>query len=248
MKSKPRPRSDPFVIIDLEGTASRLMSYAISQSDLVIIPMKEQQQDALTALDVIQETHRDMKATRRKIPYVVLFTQSRAAVKSRTARHIAQQFKGNIHIDTFTTEIHESDAFAAMFSMGGHVAQIRERSGQGAGQHRDFPHRGHRPATRHSRRPIRESSMSDREALAMPSFDDLDDLDDFAPRGRAGKPRSAPRPRHRPHPPTLALTLLRAPSRRPNQSLAPPPAAPTLSAPSTRCHTSPRGRRQTTGS
>ena len=38
---------DPFVIIDLEGTASRLMSYAISQADLVIIPMKEQQQDAL---------------------------------------------------------------------------------------------------------------------------------------------------------------------------------------------------------
>lgn len=44
---------DPFVIIDLEGTASRLMSYAISQADLVIVPMKEQQQDALAALDVI---------------------------------------------------------------------------------------------------------------------------------------------------------------------------------------------------
>jgi chromosome partitioning protein len=113
---------DPFVIIDLEGTASRLMSYAISQADLVVIPMKEQQQDALAALDVIQEIHRDMKATRRKIPYSVLFTQSRAAVKSRTARHISAQFRDNDHIDTFTTEIHERDAFAAMFSMGGTVA------------------------------------------------------------------------------------------------------------------------------
>lgn len=113
---------DPFVIIDLEGTASRLMSYAISQADLVIIPMKEQQQDALAALDVIQEIHRDMKATRRRIPYAVLFTQSRAAVKSRTARHIAAQFRSNAHIDCFATEIHERDAFAAMFSMGGTVA------------------------------------------------------------------------------------------------------------------------------
>ncbi len=115
---------DPFVIIDLEGTASRLMSYAISQADLVIIPMKEQQQDALAALDVIQEIHRDMKATRRKIPYAVLFTQSRAAVKSRTARHIGTQFRGNEHIDTFDTEIHERDAFAAMFSIGGTVADM----------------------------------------------------------------------------------------------------------------------------
>ena len=67
--------SDPFVIIDLEGTASRLMSYAISQADLVIVPMKEQQQDALAALEVIQEIHCDMKATRRVIPYAALFTQ-----------------------------------------------------------------------------------------------------------------------------------------------------------------------------
>lgn len=110
------------MIIDLEGTASRLMSYAISQADLVVIPMKEQQQDALAALDVIQEIHRDMKATRRKIPYSVLFTQSRVAVKPRTARHISAQFSNNDLIDTFATEIHERDAFAAMFSMGGTVA------------------------------------------------------------------------------------------------------------------------------
>ena len=115
---------DPFVIIDLEGTASRLMSYAISQADLVIIPMKEQQQDAMAALDVIQEIHRDMKATRRHIPYAVLFTQSRAAVKSRTARHIAAQFRDNEQVDTYETEIHERDAFAAMFSMGGTIAAM----------------------------------------------------------------------------------------------------------------------------
>lgn len=115
---------DPFVIIDLEGTASRLMSYAISQADLVVIPLKEQQQDALAALDVIQEVHRDMKATRRKIPYAVLFTQSRAAVKSRTARHIASQFRDNPKIDSFTVEIHERDAFAAIFSIGGAVSGL----------------------------------------------------------------------------------------------------------------------------
>ncbi|MEL6120179.1 MAG: ParA family protein [Pseudomonadota bacterium] len=122
---------DPFVIIDLEGTASRLMSYAISQADLVIIPLKEQQQDALAALDVIQEIHRDMKATRRRIPYAVLFTQSRVVIKPRTARHIAGQFRDNPAIDTFTAEIYERDAFAAVFSIGGTVMDMDPRKVNG---------------------------------------------------------------------------------------------------------------------
>ena len=118
---------DPFVIVDLEGTASRLTSYAISQSDLVIVPMKEQQQDALAAIDIIKEIHRDMKAVRRSIPYAVLFTQSRAAVKSRTARFIAAQFRDNPNIDTFDTEIHERDAFSAIFSAGGSVRTLNSK-------------------------------------------------------------------------------------------------------------------------
>ena len=115
---------DPFVIVDLEGTASRLTSYAISQSDLVVVPLKEQQQDALAAIDIIKEIHRDMKAVRRTIPFAVLFTQSKVVAKSRTARFIARQFRDNPQIDTFETEIHERDAFAAIFAAGGSVRSL----------------------------------------------------------------------------------------------------------------------------
>jgi len=115
---------DPFVIVDLEGTASRLTSYAISQSDLVIVPMKEQQQDAMAAIDIIAEIHRDMKAVRRDIPYAVLFTQSKVVAKSRTSRFVANQFRDNPRIETFTTEIHERDAFAALYAAGGGVRDL----------------------------------------------------------------------------------------------------------------------------
>jgi chromosome partitioning protein len=117
---------DPFVIIDLEGVASRLTSYAISQSDFVIVPMKEQQQDALAAIEIIQEIHRDMKAVRRTIPFAVLFTQSRVVAKSKTARFIANQFRNNPRIDTFDTEIHDRDAFSAIFAAGGTVRSISD--------------------------------------------------------------------------------------------------------------------------
>lgn len=115
----------PFVVIDLEGTASRLMSYAISQSDLVIIPLKEQQQDALAAIDVIAEIRRDMKATRQVIPFALLFTQSKVVAKSRTARHISRQFRENLDFDVFQTEIYERDAFAALYSVGGTLRTLK---------------------------------------------------------------------------------------------------------------------------
>jgi len=117
----------PFVIVDLEGTASRLTSYAISQSDLVIVPMKEQQQDALAAVEVIKEIHRDMKAVRRNIAYAILFTQSKVVAKSRTARFIAEQFRSNQQFDIFKSEINERDAFSAIFSVGGSVRSLNPK-------------------------------------------------------------------------------------------------------------------------
>ncbi len=105
-----------FVIIDLEGLASKLVSYAMSQADFVIVPIKEQEQDANPALDIIMEIHRN-------IPYAVLFTQTRY-VKSRTARHIASQFRENDRIDTFETEIHERDAYSSVVSTGGSVRYL----------------------------------------------------------------------------------------------------------------------------
>lgn len=116
--------SSTFVIIDLEGTASRLSSYAISQSDFVIIPMKEQQQDANAAITVIEEIHRDMKAVRRTIPFAVLFTQTKVVAKSRTARFVSGQFRQSDKVDTFLTEIHERDAYSAIFAAGGSVRDL----------------------------------------------------------------------------------------------------------------------------
>jgi len=113
-----------WVIIDLEGVASRRVSYAISQSDLVIIPAQEQQQDALAALDVMQEIERDARAMRRTIPFSVLFTRTRVVAKSRTARHIANQFRSHENIDVFDTELNERDAFSALYTTGGTLRDL----------------------------------------------------------------------------------------------------------------------------
>jgi chromosome partitioning protein len=108
----------PFVIIDLEGVASRMTSFAMSQADLVIIPAQEQQQDVTAAIDVIAELHRDMRAQNRQIPNVLLMSRTRIVAKPRTARFIGAQLAKK-DIPMLTEEIVERDAFASLFMTGG---------------------------------------------------------------------------------------------------------------------------------
>jgi chromosome partitioning protein len=74
-------RKTAFVIIDLEGTASVMVAHAMTRSDLVIIPTKGSELDAIEAVKVIQFIGRQERAYNRKIPFAVLFTQTNPAVR-----------------------------------------------------------------------------------------------------------------------------------------------------------------------
>lgn len=107
----------PWVLIDCEGIASRLVSYAIGQADLVVIPTREQQQDAQAAVDTAGEVTRDARATRRTIPIAVVLTQT-SAIKDRTARHVAQELR-SLGLPVLHTELATRGAYSALWSLGG---------------------------------------------------------------------------------------------------------------------------------
>jgi len=121
----------PFVLIDLEGVASKRAAFAISQSDLVIIPTQEQQQDADEALTVMKEIKNLEKISRRTLPFSILFTRTKVIAKSRTARFIASQFISSKSIDCFRTEIHERDAFSALFTTGKTIRNLDQTMNNG---------------------------------------------------------------------------------------------------------------------
>lgn len=114
----------PFVVIDLEGTASRLASYAMAEAHLVLVPAQEQHQDAQAAIDTLGEVRRAGRAARRNIPAVVVLTRTRAAVKSRTARHVASQLRAASGVEVLNVELVERDAFAALFASGGGLRDL----------------------------------------------------------------------------------------------------------------------------
>jgi chromosome partitioning protein len=116
-------RKTAFVIVDLEGTASLLVAQAMSRADLVIIPTKGSELDAIEAIKVIKFIGRQEKAYNKAIPFAVLFTQTNPAVRPRTLKSLEHDMLRQ-GIPLFGTALHERDAFRAIFSFGGSLSGL----------------------------------------------------------------------------------------------------------------------------
>jgi chromosome partitioning protein len=112
-----------FVIVDLEGTASMMVGYAMSRADLVIIPAQGSHLDASEAAKAIKLVRAQERAFGKTIRYAILFTRTSAAIRPRTFQSIEAEFIKN-NIPMLNTQIHEREAYRAVFSFGGTVATL----------------------------------------------------------------------------------------------------------------------------
>ena len=107
-----------FVIVDLEGTASLMVSYAISMSDFVIIPVQGSQLDAKQAARQMKLIKAQERIAGRSIPFAVLFMRSNPAILPKTQRHIEERFV-ELSVPILTARLYDREAFRAIFSFGG---------------------------------------------------------------------------------------------------------------------------------
>lgn len=121
-----------FVIIDLEGTANLMVSYAISRCDFVIVPTQGSQLDAKEAAKAVRLIQQQEKAFKRSIPYAVLLTRTSAAIKTRSLRHVQDQLERH-GVQLFGVQIIEREAFRAIFSFGGGVGDLDSKDVSGLG-------------------------------------------------------------------------------------------------------------------
>lgn len=112
-----------FVVVDLEGTASMTVAYAISRADLVIIPSQGSQLDAAEAAKAVRLIREQEKAFNRDIPFAVLITRTSSAIRPRTLRHIEDEFRAH-DVTVLKTQLHERDAYKALFSFGGTLNKL----------------------------------------------------------------------------------------------------------------------------
>jgi len=105
----------PIVVVDLEGTASKTVIYAISQADFVVIPTQGSQLDANEASRAIRVVLQSEKLTGRPKPYAVLLTRTSPMIRARGLTHIQNGLIA-AGIPVMETELNERDAFKAVFA------------------------------------------------------------------------------------------------------------------------------------
>jgi chromosome partitioning protein len=111
-----------FVFVDLEGTASLMVSRAIAFSDFVIIPVQASAVDVRQAAKAILQVRNEERIMQRsnpdgRIPYRVLMTRTPApgAPVSRSQKKLEAQIIEN-QILTFKTRLAERQAYKIMLN------------------------------------------------------------------------------------------------------------------------------------
>lgn len=115
-------RTKTFVFVDLEGTASLLVSRAIAFADFVIIPIQASAVDVRQAQKAITAVRNEERLAQRSnpdrsIPHRVLMTRTPApgAPVSTMQRQLEQEIDA-AKIPRFSTTLAERQAFKAVFS------------------------------------------------------------------------------------------------------------------------------------
>ena len=111
------------VVVDLEGIASQLVSRAISQADLVIVPMQPTALDAEIGSEALALVREEEEALNRTIRHAVVLTKTSAAVKSRVQKELENQLS-RAGIDVIEPSLVARAAFSELFAHGGDLTSM----------------------------------------------------------------------------------------------------------------------------
>lgn len=107
--------SHQFVFVDLEGTASRLVSRAITQADLVLVPLQASGVDARQASRAVALIHEEEEALGgRTIPFRVLLTRTSPIIATRIEKEIVAALVG-AGLPLLQNRLNERQAYKALF-------------------------------------------------------------------------------------------------------------------------------------
>ena len=109
-----RRRRD-LVVVDLEGTASRAVSHAISRADLVLVPLQPSAMDASQAWRAVTLIREEEEVLDRRIAFRLLLTRTNPQIPTKAERMIVEDL-ASASIPSLKTHLHQRTAFQAMFA------------------------------------------------------------------------------------------------------------------------------------
>ena len=116
-----------YLIIDLEGTASTLVTYAVSRADLVVIPFEPtpmEARQAARAVQLVRQTGRAMN--NRTIPHALVLTRVNAAFQTSEEKDIRKEMVG-AKMPVLDTGIVRRAAYTRIFRDGFLLSELLEQ-------------------------------------------------------------------------------------------------------------------------
>lgn len=103
-----------YLIIDLEGSKDQIVTFALSRTDLCIIPLDGSPMEARQAANAVRLVQTTANMIRVPINYALLFTRTNAAFQSTDERDVRQEMQSN-DIPTLPVRIAKRAPYTRIF-------------------------------------------------------------------------------------------------------------------------------------
>ena len=103
-----------YLIIDLEGSKDQIVTFALSRTDLCIIPMDGSPMEARQAAQAVRLVETTSRMIRSPIAYTLLFARTNAAFLTTDERDVRQEMESN-NINTLPVRIARRAPYTRIF-------------------------------------------------------------------------------------------------------------------------------------
>lgn len=114
-----------FVLIDLEGTASRMTSRALARSHLVLIPFNLSPIDAELAANAVALIQEEAEALGRSIPFRLVRSRDNAAIETKTAKRIVSAIN-DAELPLLSAGLVERAAYRDIFDFAATLEELHD--------------------------------------------------------------------------------------------------------------------------
>lgn len=122
--------SHDFVLIDLEGTASRMTSRALARSHLVLIPFNLSPIDAELAANAVALIQEEAEALGRSVPFRLVRSRDNAAIETKTAKRITGAIR-DAELPLLSAGLVERAAYRDIFDFAATLEELEDSQTSG---------------------------------------------------------------------------------------------------------------------
>lgn len=114
-----------YLIIDLEGSKDQIVTFALSRTDLCVIPLDGSPMEARQAAQAVRLVQTTANMIRAKISFILLFTRTNAAFQSTDERDVRQEMELN-SIPTLPVRVAKRAPYTRIFRESVLLAELPE--------------------------------------------------------------------------------------------------------------------------